>query len=362
MVRLSERERIEILMMIGYGNRMRTQMEVCEIYNAKYPDRPRISQSTVSKIEKKYRDLGHVRDNYTKGRSSISEEKQLNVLLAVEEDCHKTTRNIALENQMSQTSVVKYLGINKWHPYKVQLVHELNEDDPDRRLEFCERLMDLCHDNPQFSKKIVFSDEATFCLHGSVNRQNCRYWATENPHWMMECHSQVPQKVNVWAGVIENRVIGPFFFEENLNGERYLEFLENDLVPCLATLYPDPEDPDIPDNSLWYQQDGAPAHYTRPVRQYLDTVFPGRWIGRRGAIEWPARSPDLTPLDFFLWGYLKSKVYVNRPNNIEELKIRITDEIRLIEPSVIDNVLQEFQHRLGYCQEVRGGHFQHLIN
>jgi hypothetical protein len=49
-----------------------------------------------------------------------------------------------------------------------------------------------------------------------------------------------------------------------------------------------------------------------------------------------ARSPDLTP--FFLWGCLKSKVYNNRPNNLEDLKARIQHEIRLISPQTIQNV------------------------
>ena len=60
--------------------------------------------------------------------------------------------------------------------------------------------------------------------------------------------------------------------------------------------------------NIWFQQDGAAAHYGREAGAYLDTQFPHMWIGKRGEIEWPARSPDLKPLDYFLWGYLKSKV------------------------------------------------------
>lgn len=45
--------------------------------------------------------------------------------------------------------------------------------------------------------------------------------------------------------------------------------------------------------------DGAPAHYASIVRDWLDENVPGRLIGGRGALDWPARSPDLTPADFF---------------------------------------------------------------
>lgn len=49
-------------------------------------------------------------------------------------------------------------------------------------------------------------------------------------------------------------------------------------------------------------------HYLREVRNYLDNSFPGRWISRRGPMEWPACSPGLTTLGF-LCGYLKQKMY-----------------------------------------------------
>lgn len=177
----------------------------------------------------------------------------------------------------------------------------------------------------------------------------------------MEANTQYPRKVNVWAGIINNRIIGPYFFNETLNGEGYLEFSDNFLVPTLKRLFPDNDNPNQIDRNIWYQQDGAPPHFAVEVREYLNGVFPNRWIGRRGAIEWPARSPDMTPLDYFLWGYLKSKVYVNRPNNIESLKIRIREEIELITPETIQDVVDNFQQRLYYCQETNGFQFEHLV-
>lgn len=359
MARLSEKQRIEILMMIGYGDRVRTQNEVCELFNNKYPERP-ITQSAVSKIEKKFRDLGHVRD-VTKGRPSVSDNKALDILLTVEDNPHISSRAVAADNSVCQSTVLKYLKRNKWHPYKVQLVQELLDDDFDRRLEFCETMMNHCNNDPQFVRHVVFSDEATFYLNGIVNRQNCRYWAPANPHWMMEDHTQFPLKVNVWAGIIENKIVGPFFIEGPLNSDKYLDLLEHNIIPALVALYPNNNNPQIPNNSLWYQQDGAPPHYSRVVRDYLDATFPNRWIGRRGTIEWPPRSPDLTPLDYFLWGYLKSKVYFQRPANIGDLQNRITQEIEQIGPEIISNVLREFEYRLAHCQAVNGRQFEHLI-
>ena len=76
-----------------------------------------------------------------------------------------------------------------------------------------------------------------------------------------------------------------------------------------------------------YQHDGAPAHYAVRVRQLLNRVFPGRWMGRGSTrlpapVAWPPRSPDLTPLDFWVWGYMKQRISTQdfRPRTLEELK------------------------------------------
>jgi len=102
-------------------------------------------------------------------------------------------------------------------------------------------------------------------------------------------------------------------------------------------------------------------HYGRKVRALFDEEFPQRWIGRRGSIEWPARSPDLAPLDFFLSGYLKSKVYVTRPENVNDLPTRIIEETANIGPEMIQRATTCFSDRLAFCQEVNGSQFEYLM-
>ncbi|KAJ8959909.1 hypothetical protein NQ318_011647 [Aromia moschata] len=67
-------------------------------------------------------------------------------------------------------------------------------------------MLTICNANPMFLINSIFSDESTFTRNGTVNRQNCRYRADVNPHWIMEAHTQYPQKVNVWAVIVGNRV------------------------------------------------------------------------------------------------------------------------------------------------------------
>ncbi|KAJ8953517.1 hypothetical protein NQ318_023641 [Aromia moschata] len=215
---LNERDRIEILMMIGVGDRMRTQQEVCRLFHEMHPDREPVSQSTVSRIERKYRELGHVRDAPRQGRPKINENVQQDVILSALENPHCTVRQVSRDLNIGKSSVSNIFKKVKYHPYRVRLIHELAEDDFDRRTEFCEYMMDHNNQNNGFIANILFSDEATFFLNGHVNRQNTRYWSQENPHWMQEYHTQHPQKVNVWAGIVRNRIVGLYFFDENLTG------------------------------------------------------------------------------------------------------------------------------------------------
>ncbi|KAJ8936030.1 hypothetical protein NQ318_000691 [Aromia moschata] len=102
---LNERDRIEILMMIGVGDRMRTQQEVCRLFHEMHPDREPVSQSTVSRIERKYRELGHVRDAPRQGRPKINENVQQDVILSALENPHCTVRQVSRDLNIGKSSV-----------------------------------------------------------------------------------------------------------------------------------------------------------------------------------------------------------------------------------------------------------------
>ena len=109
-----------------------------------------------------------------------------------------------------------------------------------------------------------------------------------------------------------------------------------------------------------FQQDGASPHYSNIARNYLNEHLEGKWIGRRGAIEWPARSPDLTPLDFFLWGFLKHKVYGEKILNIQHLKEVITRHIEELKTNtdLLKEVMYSVSKRINECIDAGGLHFE----
>lgn len=114
--------------------------------------------------------------------------------------------------------------------------------------------------------------------------------------------------------------------------------------------------------NMIYQHDGAPPHIGREVKNELNRVYPNRWIGRGGPINWPARSPDLTPMDFFFWGHLKQYVYQREAiQNEEELHDRIVEGLATITAEMIRKSGQNLLKRAQLCLQIGGGHFEHLL-
>ena len=120
--------------------------------------------------------------------------------------------------------------------------------------------------------------------------------------------------LNVWAGIIDKFLIGPFSLDGKLTGIKYVDFLSTRLHEILE---------EIPVDIRLRMHDGAPPHFSRVARQFLNRHFANKRIDRGGPIARPARSPDLNPLDFHLWGHLKSIVYATSIENAEILRNRI---------------------------------------
>ncbi|GFS65558.1 uncharacterized protein TNCV_2469401 [Trichonephila clavipes] len=107
----------------------------------------------------------------------------------------------------------------------------------------------------------------------------------------------------------------------------------------------------------WSMQDGATSHTANPVKAFLILTFgEDRIVSRRCRYPWPPRSPDLTPADFWLWGYLKSRVYLSGPSSLSELKDAIHREVSSIHPDVLHSTVAGFVTRLECLLPCGGGH------
>ncbi|GFW09624.1 transposable element Tc3 transposase [Trichonephila clavipes] len=146
-----------------------------------------------------------------------------------------------------------------------------------------------------FHKRILFSDEAHFWLNGYVNKQNCRIRSEANPQVYVETPLH-PEKLTVWCALWAGAV-----------------------VPTRRRNM---------------------SHTARATIDLLKDTFGDHLISRFGLVNWPPRSCDLTPLDYFLWGYVKSLVYADKPQTLDHLEDNIRRVIADIRPQMLEKVIE----------------------
>ncbi|GFV90787.1 transposase [Trichonephila clavipes] len=204
----------------------------------------------------------------------------------------------------------------------------MNRLTPEQRFQIVQFYFKIMVD---FHKRIFFSDEAHFWLNGYVNKQNCGIWSEANPQVYVETPLH-PEKLTVWGALWTGGIIGPYFFK---NDEGH--------------------------NQLWSQQDGATCHTARATIDLLKYTFGDRLISRFGPVNWPPRYCDLTPLDYFLWGYLKTLVYADKPQTRDHLEDNIRRVIADIRPQMMEKVIENWTSRLDYIRVSRGSPMPEII-
>lgn len=159
----------------------------------------------------------------------------------------------------------------------------------------------------------------------------------------------------VWVGIINENIVGPYFFERTVDAESYHDMLNEFVMPELERL-------GINSNEIYYMHDGAPPHIAEEVRDFLSQNFLG-WIGRGNGsvLAWPARSPDFNPLDFFLWGHASNLVYQIRPTDIPDLQNKIEEAMDNITAEMLQRIQSNFVKRIHKCIETEGNIYEHLI-
>lgn len=324
----------------------------------RYPDRLPPAENSFVRIYTKFLQQCSL-DNLKRTRTKevLNVETELNVLLYLTEDPHRSTRDAARYFNVSQHSIMNVLKAHKLTPFHLLPVQKLLPGDPNLRLLFCQEVLNRHHENNNFIRNVFWTDESSFSTVNLFNRKNCHYWATENPHKVRSIKIQGRRSVNVWCGIHRNKIIGPVFIDGRLTGASYLNLLENDIEEHIDEI------PLMRRHTMVWQHDGAPPHNVRAVTNFLNEKYP-LWIGRFGQINWPARSPDLNPLDFFLWGTLKTKIYEDGEiADIDDLKNRITNAVNLLNRNDewFERMVLNFIKRCELCIQNNGGHVEHLF-
>lgn len=335
-----------------HGESQRVVERTCRTFNEKYPHLPKMTRAKFRKLRNKFINYGSV--NSKKKRAKLVTESDVNIInvLGFFHAYPRASIPSAVEALgISQSSIHRILKKNKMHNYKFTRVQALLPDDLQQRTNFCEMLLVKIQEDPNFLQKVIWTDEAKFTREGIFNTRNNHFWADNNPHMIRERSFQQQFSLNVYCLLKDGR-LNYKIYDNNLNGERYVDILNSTVIDFLEDL------PIAERVTCWYQLDGAPAHCTNNVSVVLTDLFENRWLRRLGPWSWPARSPDLTPLDFFLWGVLKTKVYETPVQTIGDLRQRIVLSFQEIRPEEIRKAILSVESRVLKCLEVNGGHFE----
>ena len=257
---------------------------------------------------------------------------------------------------VSPSSFLRIVKDINFHPYVLVSRQKLEPADPPRRVVFCNWFLQMVNGANNFLNNLIVSDEAIFSLNSEVNSRNvikyAPYGQGHPPDHYVE-FKQGADQVMVWMGLTgSGQVFGPHFVRGRLDAREYLRIIR------YCVIQRDLRRLGIQRNNMWWQQDGAPAHTSNRAINYLSGQFPGRVLSGRGDQDWPARSPDLTVCDFFLWGHLKHQIW-NRdvalqPKNLRQLKAAITAECQNLNPAMIRDAFQGMVNRAQKCLNVNG--------
>lgn len=344
-------------MHLMYGLSQGNALEARRLYQEHFPQRQVPNRQTFTAVDQRLRETGKLQPSVPEPHLAIvPEDVENSVLTIFEDDPTNSTRSVGRQLGVNHVLVWKILRGHQFHPYHLQKVQALNDADYPRRVEFCQWFLARVNDL-DFPRTLLVSDEANFSRDGILNLHNHHEWKQQNPHATRVRAHQVQFSLNVWCGIVGDNLIGPYFLQPRLNGEAYLNFLRDNLPDLLE---------DVPlrlRQEMWFMHDGAPPHFSLRVRAYLDIAFPRRWIGRGGTVAWPARSPDMNPCDFFLWGYLKDLVYRSEVRDVEDLRQRILDGCDSIRntPGIFERVRESFKRRAQVCVNADGAHFEQFL-
>lgn len=314
---------------------------------------PAPSANSLRQWRREFQERGTVGHRPRSGRPQINDADVARIERAFQEQPTKSLRVASAELGIPFSTIRKVLHEKlKMFPYKISFLQQLLPEDCLIRLNYAHHIRRELRNDSGYLDRVVFSDECVFHTNGVVNKHNARVWGRENPHTVVGV-PQTSEKVMVWCGMHKTKIIGPYFFSEpTVTGESYKRMLRYYAMPKVM---------DLPASPI-FQQDGAPPHWSLAVRSYLDTKLPQRWIGRGGPIAWPPRSPDLTPLDFFLWGYVKDFVFSEEITSLSHMKERINQAIAGISTETLEKVWKNMNSRINHVVRVNGGHIeQHII-
>ena len=213
-------------------------------------------------------------------------------------------QQLASQNEVCVVSCIEL----QFYPYKLQLTQMMSKDDHLKRVQYALFLLNRI----DILDSIMWTDEAYFSMNGYVHRKNCVIWGYRETQ--INCSISAPFSTSVCLDWIYRQHHASSFLL-HWNSER----------KQLSRQVGEPRFPELRRrhliNHVIFQQEGAPPHFSKAARELLSSQLPDtRIITQRFPQTGPPCSPDLSPLGYYLWGTMKSRVPQFRPKQLEPIK------------------------------------------
>ncbi|GFU44527.1 transposable element Tcb2 transposase [Trichonephila clavipes] len=246
-----------------------------------------------------------------------------------------------MEMGLSQADAARRLNVSRLYARRPVVCVPLNGRQ--RRNRLCWAREHVSWTQQQWAS-VLFTDESRFTMDSDSGRlliwreQRSRYHQSNT----VERHSYRGGGILVWAGIsLGGHTDLRVFHGGTVTGLRYRdEILDPYVRPYAAAI----------GNDFILMDNNAPPHRARIVEEYLEDHGLER-------MEWPARSPDLNPIEH-LWDYLGREVAALNPppRSLHELKQGLLCVWSSLPIPVSDNLINSMGNRCRQCIQVRGGH------
>jgi len=271
-----------------------------------------------------------------------------NVAASIEAEPTKSMRKMAKTLDVDEKTIRTAVSLLGAHSYVRRRRQLLTATSRASRVERGKKLLSW-QKKKDPSTVLVFSDKKNWTVDQARNARNDRYLAYNVCNVPSINETKHPSSA-MMLGVVtsDGKRMPPYWFPKGLKigTKEYLDVMSNVVKPWLEASYPS-------GNYVW-QQDSAPGHKAKVVQDWCRTSLSNFWPWKL----WPPSSPDCSPLDYGIWGYIKSRACSTPHPNIDSLKASVEEEWATMSNDYVIKVCKAFRPRIEAMIAANGGHFE----
>lgn len=309
-----------------------------------------VSDKCIRTTIKKHNEFGEVSDSPRSGRPQKLSTRNVNFLFKLQRaQADRSFQSLATEfNKCQRKGSVSWMTVNRalkkrgLNAYVAPRKPLLTIKNRIKRMKWCKERLNW---SVERWSRVIFSDESNFEVINRKNRIIVKRFACEKFHerFVQPRVQGGGGSAGIWGNISHKGTGCANLYEGRINQHRYIETLENHLIP-LATLFYDQS------KDYYFQQDGATAHTAKSVQTWMkeNNVM---------VLQNPPKSPDLNPIEN-VWAWMDRQLIREQINNVKELKALLEKIWLQVPTSMCMKLIESMPRRVQACYKAKGGHFQ----